>query len=546
MGESGDDQDDDRDSQIEGAIAEYLAATEAHLEFDIPSWLRKNPAIADELEVFIQDHQRALGIAGVTHKDAKSSHSAPRSWDSSQMPARIGSYQILEEIGRGGMGIVFRAKHLELQREVALKLIRSGEFANAEETARFKAETEACARLQHPNIVPIYDVGEHHGLQFFTMAFIHGPTLLQRASGKPLEPKEAARLIQKLCSAVDRAHRAGIVHRDLKPANILFDGDGEPYITDFGLAKLVGADDGVTTTGQILGTPAFMPPEQALGRKGAVEASVDVYALGALLYFALTGQAPFSGPSPFDVLLQVLEREPALPRQLNREVPKALERICLRAMAKQVSNRYASAAQLGDDLNKFLRDEPIVWHEVSFSQRLHAWWRREPILVAHLCGIGITALIVTIAFLIRGSELTAFSKRIILLGVWGLASFALQRMLSRLQRKDAICLSWAAIDIVLYTSLLFVADQPRGLLLIGYPMLVCASGLFYRRSYVAFMTTGCSIGFLVLAWTFRSAEFSKIDFQAIFISGLAVIGLILSTMIRRIRALCTYYDEKFE
>jgi serine/threonine-protein kinase len=462
------------------------------------------------------------------------------------MPARIGSYQILEEIGRGGMGIVFRAKHLELQREVALKLIRSGEFANAEETARFKAETEACARLQHPNIVPIYDVGEHHGLQFFTMAFIHGPTLLQRASGKPLEPKEAARLIQKLCSAVDRAHRAGIVHRDLKPANILFDGDGEPYITDFGLAKLVGADDGVTTTGQILGTPAFMPPEQALGRKGAVEASVDVYALGALLYFALTGQAPFSGPSPFDVLLQVLEREPALPRQLNREVPKALERICLRAMAKQVSNRYASAAQLGDDLNKFLRDEPIVWHEVSFSQRLHAWWRREPILVAHLCGIGITALIVTIAFLIRGSELTAFSKRIILLGVWGLASFALQRMLSRLQRKDAICLSWAAIDIVLYTSLLFVADQPRGLLLIGYPMLVCASGLFYRRSYVAFMTTGCTIGFLVLAWTFRSAEFSKIDFQAIFISGLAVIGLILSTMIRRIRALCTYYDEKFE
>jgi serine/threonine-protein kinase len=155
-------------------------------------------------------------------------------------------------------------------------------------------------------------------------------------------------------------------------------------------------------------------------------------------------------------------------------------------------------------------------------------------------------LIVTIAFLIRGSELTAFSKRIILLGVWGLASFALQRMLSRLQRKDAICLSWAAIDIVLYTSLLFVADQPRGLLLIGYPMLVCASGLFYRRSYVAFMTTGCTIGFLVLAWTFRSAEFSKIDFQAIFISGLAVIGLILSTMIRRIRALCTYYDEKFE
>lgn len=544
--ELGGDDQDDVDSHIEGAIAEYLAATEAQLEFDIPSWLRKYSAIADELKVFLQDHQRALGIAGASHREITNSISAPRNWDSSQIPARIGSYQILEEIGRGGMGIVFRAKHLELQREVALKLIRSGEFANAEEIARFKAETEACARLQHPNIVPIYDVGEHHGLQFFTMAFIHGPTLLQRASGKPLEPKEAARLIQKLCSAVDRAHHAGIVHRDLKPANILFDGDGEPFITDFGLAKLVGSDDGVTTTGQILGTPAYMPPEQALGRKGAVEASVDVYALGGLLYFALTGQAPFSGPSPFDVLLQVLEREPVLPRQLNREVPKTLERICLRAMAKQVSDRYATAAQFGDDLSKFLKDEPIVWYEVSFSQRLHAWWRREPILVAHLCGIGITALIVTIAFLVRGSDLTAFSKRFILLGAWGLLSIGLQRLLKWPQRKDAICLSWAAIDIVLYTSLLFVADQPRGLLLIGYPMLVCASGLFYRRSYVAFMTTGCTIGFLVLAWTFRSAEFSKIDFQAIFISGLAVIGLILSTMIRRIRALCTYYDEKFE
>ncbi len=531
---------DSNDERIERALAEYLAATESGQIFDTEAWLERNTDLRDELTEFIQTHEQAVGIVAARSLNETIAVSV---WDSAAIPSHIGNYEIIEEIGRGGMGIVFRAKHRELPRIVALKVIRSGEFANQEETARFRAETEACARLQHSNIVPIYDVGESGGLQYFTMALIDGPTLLERVRTQKLSPKEAARLIQKIALAIDSAHQAGIVHRDLKPANILFNQAGEPYITDFGLAQVSDAQDMLTTTGQILGTPAYMAPEQATGRKSRVGVSADVYSLGCLLYFTLTGQAPFHGPTPFDILLQVLERDPPLPRQINREVPAVLERICLRAMAKQVEDRCATAQELADALGCYLRDEPIAELQRSLMQRITAWWRREPILVSHLCGIGVTALIVTVSFFIRASNSSHFLARLSLFAIWAMASVIFQRFLKIPKLRDPICFAWAATDIVLYTSLLIFADPPRGPLLIGYPMLVCASALFYRRSFVLFMTTGCSVGFLVLVLLSGHNDFTKPDFVAIFLSGLAVMGLILTAMIRRIRALCSYYDE---
>jgi serine/threonine-protein kinase len=531
-----------RDERIEQAIAEYLVATEAGLAFNIVEWLERYADVADELREFVQFHEQAMGIA-TSNADNAATVVPSSIWESGVLPTHIGNYEILDEIGRGGMGIVFRARHRDLHRVVALKVIRSGEFASAEETARFRAETEACARLQHPNIVPIYDVGEQAGLQYFTMALIDGPTLVERLQQEEMLAKDAARLVQKLAMAIENAHDAGIIHRDLKPANILFNSAGEPFITDFGLAKMAGTDDMLTTTGQILGTPAYMAPEQATGRRSHIGESADVYSLGCLLYFSMTGQAPFHGPTPFDILLQVLERDPPLPRQINRQVPAVLERICLRAMAKRVEDRYASAEQFADDLGKFLKDEPVSWPEITWPQRLSAWWRREPILVSHLAGILATALIVSIAVISRGSDYRYYVARILLFATWAGASILLQILLQRPRWKDPICYTWAAVDIVLYTSLLLFADPPRGPLLIGYPMLICASALFYRRTYVIFMTSGCAVGFLMLVLLSGNPDFSKPDFVAIFITGMAVIGLILSTMIRRIRALCAYYDE---
>jgi eukaryotic-like serine/threonine-protein kinase len=539
------DSSSDNEERIEQAIAEYLAATESGAAFDQDDWLVRYEDVADELREFVETHQHALGIAASSHNVSPEAATSSV-WDSGVLPTHIGNYEIIEEIGRGGMGIVFRARHRDLQRIVALKVIRTGEFASAEETARFRAETEACARLQHPNIVPIYDVGEQTGLQYFTMALIDGPTLVERIQQEALQPKDAARLVQKLALAIDNAHAAGIVHRDLKPANILFNSSGEPFITDFGLAKMAGTDEMLTTTGQILGTPAYMAPEQATGRRNQIGESADVYSLGCILYFALTRQAPFHGPTPFDVLLQVLERDPTLPRQINRLVPAVLERICLRAMAKQVQERYSSAKFFAEDLGKFLKDEPVAWPEISLPQRLNAWWRREPILVSHLCGIGATAFIVSVAVLMRGSDVNFYLARMLIFTIWALASITLQWLLKRPKWKDPICLTWAATDIVLYTSLLLFADPPRGPLLVGYPMLICASALFYRRTFVVFMTSGCALGFLALVLLSGKPDFIKPDFIAIFLSGLVVIGLILSTMIRRIRALCAYYDETVE
>jgi len=532
-----------REERIEKAIAEYLNATDSAQVFPVAAWLERYADVADELREFIETHEHALEILHSTVGNDVLTRSKSM-WESGVLPTEIGAYEILEEIGRGGMGVVFRARHRELQRVVALKVIRSGEFASVEETARFRAETEACARLQHPNIVPIYDVGEHAGLQYFTMACMDGPSLVERLQEQPMSVKEAARLIQKLALAIQSAHRVGIIHRDLKPANILFGSSGEPFITDFGLAMLAGADDKLTMTGQILGTPAYMAPEQATGRRAQIGPAVDVYSLGCLLYFVLTRQAPFHGPTPFDILMQVIEREPPLPRQMNRLIPRVLERICLRAMDKSIAGRYPSAQHLAEDLEKFLKDELVVWPEIPWSQRISAWWRREPILVAHLCGIVATAMIVTVAVTLREStDYRFYWARMAIFSIWAITSIVLQKLLTRPRWKDPICYIWAAVDIILYTSLLMFADPPRGPLLIGYPMLIVASGLFYRRTFVLFMTTGCTLGFLVLVLLSGQTDFIKPDFCAIFITGMAVIGLMLSAMIRRIRAICTYYDE---
>ncbi|MEM8947082.1 MAG: serine/threonine-protein kinase [Planctomycetota bacterium] len=275
-------------------------------------------------------------------------------------PPVLGDFELIEELGRGGMGVVYRAHQPSLEREVALKLILHGTQASPAEQARFQAEVAAAAQLDHPNIVPIYEGGADQGWQYFGMKLIEGQTLSKRFATGPVPEREAALLVMKIARAIQYAHHRGVIHRDLKPANILIDLQGEPHVTDFGLAKRTTANTSLTQSGAILGTPSYMAPEQATGARGDVGPLCDVYSLGAILYALVTGRPPFQGTSPVDTLLMVLEQDLLPPRLLNRQVSRDLEMIVLRCLQKPSELRYTSAGELAEDLQAFLDGESIL------------------------------------------------------------------------------------------------------------------------------------------------------------------------------------------
>jgi serine/threonine protein kinase len=282
----------------------------------------------------------------------------------------IPGYEIQGELGRGGMGVVYLARQVALDRLVALKMIRSGACASPEELARFTAEARTVARLRHANIVQIYEVGEHGGVPYFSLEYIDGGSLDKKLAAASLPPRDAARLLESLAEAVDAAHQAGIVHRDLKPANILLTRDGQAKVTDFGLAKQVNADVVLTHSGAVLGTPSYMAPEQAAGKVKEIGPATDVYALGAILYEVLTGQPPFRGPTPLEIWARVIAEDPLPPSALRAGVSRALEAICLHCLAKEPECRYSTAAELADDLGRFLAGEPISLRPAGPTDRL--------------------------------------------------------------------------------------------------------------------------------------------------------------------------------
>jgi serine/threonine-protein kinase len=295
----------------------------------------------------------------------------------------IPGYEVLRELGRGGMGVVYQARQLALGRMVALKMILAGAHAGAKELARFRTEAEAVARLQHPNIVQIHEVGEHDGHPYFALEFCPGGSLDRKLQGTTLPPRQAAELVAVLAGAMQAAHDKGIVHRDLKPANVLLLEDGSPKVSDFGLAKKLD-EAGHTATGAVMGTPSYMAPEQAAGRSKAVGPATDVWALGAILYECLTGRPPFKAATALDTLFAVLSQEAVPVRQLQPRVPHDLETICHKCMRKDPHKRYASARDLADDLRRFLGGEPIRARPVPAWERAWKWVRRRPAAAALL------------------------------------------------------------------------------------------------------------------------------------------------------------------
>jgi serine/threonine-protein kinase len=366
----------------------------AALPADAPAGLCPQCLLRGGLAADDADPERTQGLPPRSSSDATFGGTGAGAF-----PRRFGDYELLERIASGGMGVVYKARQLSVNRVVALKMIIGGQLATEAEVLRFQAEAEAAANLDHPNIVPIYEVGEHEGRHYFTMKFIDGGNLAAQVDHYRLHPLGAAKLLATCAEAVHYGHRRGILHRDLKPANILLDQGGKPHVSDFGVAKRMDAGSGLTQSGTIIGTPAYMAPEQAAGKVKEITTASDVYSLGAILYELITGYPPFVSDSAHDTLRMVLERQPARPRATNPRIDRDLETICLKCLDKDRRQRYRSAEELADELTRYVHGEPIKAHPVGRPTRVWRWARRNPVTAGLLVGAATLLLFTTAAAL---------------------------------------------------------------------------------------------------------------------------------------------------
>jgi WD40 repeat protein len=403
--------------RLNDLLAEYLDALAAGRAPDRTALLARHPDLAPELSQFFANHDQLALLAG-TPTRATADAAVPEAPPPPPPDRRLGDYQILHEIARGGMGVVYRVRQVSLSREVALKMILPGQAASPQTLRRFRVEAEAAAHLDHPNIVPIYEVGELDGQPYFTMKLVEGGSLAQRLAESPAPPLPGlVRMMAQVARAVHHAHQRGVLHRDLKPANILLqapaapDRGFEPLVTDFGLAKRVEQDVGLTQSQTVVGTAYYMPPEQAQARNDTLTTAADVWALGAILYECLTGRPPFVGASYFDTLLKVVEEPVLPPRRRNPRVHPDLEAVCLRCLEKDPAKRYDSALELAEDLERWLAGDAVSVRRQTTAERARRWARRNPLAATLLAAVGVLMAVVTAGSLLAAWHVAAARDR---------------------------------------------------------------------------------------------------------------------------------------
>lgn len=537
-------------------LQRYVDSLQSADASSLAGLLREHPQISDLLECLDALHELAplpntlemeTGVPATAGTDGAAFERPASHGETArreQPPIRsFGKFELIREIGRGGMGVVYEASQQDLDRTVAIKMILSSRLASDDDVRRFYAEAKAAAGLRHRNIVGIHEVGEVHGQHYFAMDLVQGESLAERLRAGPVDPETAARSVAEVGRAVHYLHQHGIVHRDLKPSNILLDNNGTPYVTDFGLAKFVDVEGDRTRTGVIIGTPSYMAPEQAAGRTSDVSWQSDVYSLGAILYELLTDRPPFKRETPLDTLVDVLEGEPPLPTRVQPGVPAELELIVLRCLEKAPQQRYASALELTEDLERYLRGEPIEAQPAGAAQRLERWARREPALASRLCGVLVAAAIVQGYYLVSGFDFSFHIQVMSVFGVWALVSFLFQQILRRERFTDFTRFAWMAADAILLTTLLIMAFGSIGPLLIGYPLIVVASGLLFRVRLVLFMTSVCLLSYAVLFYV-RGEQEGPWHYPLIFAAALAVLGFMVAYQVHRVRALSRYYEHR--
>lgn len=543
-------------NRLDEIIAGFLLDLENGKNPDREELLQIHPEFRKDLEEFFRGHDalnsamEPIGTSGSPDRetprgDPVEMQKFPAA-DSDNFPAEseqrsIGKYRIIKEIDRGGMGVVYRAVDQDLGRVVALKMIRAGRLASDLDVRRFQAESRAVAKLDHPGIVPVYDVGCHEGHPFFAMAFVDGVKLDEYCRDHQPTVEEACQIIREIAEAVQHAHDHGVVHRDLKPANVLIDSSGHARIMDFGLAKNLDSDEGLTGTGEIVGTVNYMSPEQAAGHNDRIGPATDIYSLGAILYYLLAGRAPFETDNPVDTLLRILDSDAPAPEREMQEVPRDVGSICLHCLEKSPADRYQTAAELIADLDRFQRGEPVDVARFSPRTWFLRWSRREPGLVGHLIGLGLIELMRAFSYGIEifflGGQLPQYLRYTVIIGIWAFVCILLQKVQNRMRIGiQVVSYFWAAIDIGFLTIMLLMAEGPIGPLYIAYPLVIVVSGFFSHVPLVVFSSALCIVSYLVVFLS-NSEGFEYVHYGVVGMASIGVVGYIVAQQVHRIRIL---------
>ena len=457
---------------------------------------------------------------------------------------KFAGYELIEEIGRGGMGVVFRARQQHPRRIVALKMIRSGQFASETDLQRFATEAETTANLDHDGVVPIYEVGQYDGEPFYTMKFVDGDSLAWHLADGSFGRDQQLAMMIEICRAIDHCHDRGVVHRDLKPSNILIDRDGRPRVTDFGLAKYLHNDSTLTVAGDILGTPGYMSPEQAMGDSSRVGPPADVYALGAILYRMLTGHPPIHAEDVnlAGALRLIREHDVVPPRGIDRHIPRALDTVCMKCLETDPGKRYPTAGELADELERFRDGEPIRAEPLSFMRRLSRWARQQPGLAVTWLAVGVFYTYHLVChYLLAWSELTPTFHYVTtaVVAVWAVGAWLCQRGLLLTGGRLVYVYIWATLDVVLVTILLAAGTGAKSPLAVLYHVLIAGAVLRFSVPLVTFVTLLSLAGYLsqVLRGVWWQPELLPTAETAMpFALSLLTLGLIQHLALRRSRA----------